>query len=336
VTKRYLFLSRFTLTLLATLLAALGTACCSGGGTGTTKHEYDIVEVYDAVTGAWVDTTYMQKPRSTAAAVALDGKLYVIGGDDWAVPGRPTYNYVEAYDPATDTWEEKASLNVQRACPGAAVVGGKIYVMGGSASSSVMHNSMEIYDPTTNTWTYGPSMITPRYGPAVGVMGTKIYVMGGFYKQPDAKTGQDINTGEVFDTATNTWSAATNMPTARGQAWAGVVGDTLFVIGGFSDENSVTAANEAFIPGTGWILTAADMPSARAEMDGGVFNGLLFVVGGLWQEGTDKIVLNTFAKYDRVTNSWTSLPALPTTRSEAAAAFLNGKLYVAGGYPSRN
>jgi N-acetylneuraminic acid mutarotase len=331
VTKHYPFVIRHALILLVTALTAFGTACCGGSDDSNGgPHENDMVEVYDPVAGAWVDTTCMQKPRSTAAAVALGGKLYVIGGDDWAVPGRPYYNTVEAYDPATDTWEYKASMRLRRACPGAAAVGGKIYVMGGAASTSVTHNSLEIYDPATDSWTDGSSMITPRYGPAVGVIAGKIYVIGGLDHNK-----ADVNTGEVYDPATNTWSAATNMPSARGQAFGGVVGDTLFVIGGFIDENSVTAANEAYIPGTGWILTAADMPSGRAEMDGGVWNGLLFVVGGLWQEGTDKIVLATFAKYDRVTNTWTSLPALPTARSEAAAAFLNGKLYVAGGYASR-
>ncbi len=319
------------------LLAAglvFGSACCGKKNTtNEVPHEFDVVQVYDTATSTWGTVAAMPTPRSTAAAVELDGKLYVIGGSDWKAPGRPRYNVVEAYDPVAGTWETKTHMGTKRECPGAAVVNGKIYVMGGASSSAVFYNTMEVYDPdvgTGGTWTNGPSMATARYGPTVGVIAGKIYVAGGLDVDK-----HDIGTCEVFDPATNSWLPFNSMPTGRWQAFGGVIDGKLYVVGGFIDADSVTDTHEVFTPPSTWSTNPTSMPAARGEMDGGVYDGKLWVVGGLWQEGTDKYVLDVFQTFYPGTNSWTTLTPMPTARSEAAAAFVAGKLYVAGGYDDR-
>jgi len=38
---------------------------------------------------------------------------------------------VERYNPETNTWTELADLSIARYCPGACVINGKIYIVGG-------------------------------------------------------------------------------------------------------------------------------------------------------------------------------------------------------------
>src|SRR5579871_2127708 len=54
--------------------------------------------------GAWTLKAPMPQARAEVAAVVVDNKLYVLGGnvDNAAVPGNAEY------DPATDRWRERA------------------------------------------------------------------------------------------------------------------------------------------------------------------------------------------------------------------------------------
>lgn len=75
------------------------------------------VRVFDGT--GWSTKRAMPTPRSHAAAVALGGKLWVIGGEGrFSVPSRS----VEVYDPANDTWTIRAPLRTPRGLPAAAVV----------------------------------------------------------------------------------------------------------------------------------------------------------------------------------------------------------------------
>ena len=81
-----------------------------------------------------------------AAAAALGGKIYLIGGFDGRF--RPV-NTVWAYDPRTDTWARKADLPTPRGALGAAVVDRKIYSIGGSDGRGDV-GTTEQYNPSTD------------------------------------------------------------------------------------------------------------------------------------------------------------------------------------------
>jgi hypothetical protein len=78
----------------------------------------------------------------------MNGKVYAIGGcvDVHGV----TFSTVEAYDPETDSWTEKADMPTPRKAVATSVVNGKIYAIGGSA---VAHwdtggvSTVEQYEP---------------------------------------------------------------------------------------------------------------------------------------------------------------------------------------------
>ena len=89
-------------------------------------------------------------PRWHASATAVDGRIYVLGGvlHNWVGPSA----HVEVYDPATDTWEQRADMPPRTFLSGVAVVDGVIYLVGGTWTMNVMVK----YAPETDTWENAP------------------------------------------------------------------------------------------------------------------------------------------------------------------------------------
>lgn len=79
---------------------------------------------------AWRVRAPLPQPRgNTNGAAVIDGRIYVAGGGSAGNTGGCWTT--EVYDPATDTWSEKADILTRRIGPGSAAVGGKFYVIGG-------------------------------------------------------------------------------------------------------------------------------------------------------------------------------------------------------------
>lgn len=116
----------------------------------------DLAQVYNPQTSAWAEVAPMQIARSGSAACTLKGKIYVIGviakqqhqqqqavwggkkefNLSFVLPGgwhasTENTDKVECYSPKTNQWTMCAPMKERRYRPGAAVVDGKIYVLGG-------------------------------------------------------------------------------------------------------------------------------------------------------------------------------------------------------------
>ncbi len=128
---------------------------------------------------------------------------------------------------AGNLWIPMAPMPTARYELAAAPVNGKIYAIGGFSSSSS--------------------------GPFAAVNG-KIYAIGGFGPQGFG-TGA-INTMEVYDPTSNSWSPRARMPTARYQFVATAVNGKIYAIGGFTDGGMVNYV-EVYDPSSNsWSTTA--------------------------------------------------------------------------------
>jgi hypothetical protein len=76
----------------------------------------------------WEILPPLPTPRSGAAAVVVNGVIWVIGG---AAPHGAATGAVEVYNPANKGWSLRPPLQVPRAFPAAGLVNGKIVVAGG-------------------------------------------------------------------------------------------------------------------------------------------------------------------------------------------------------------
>jgi N-acetylneuraminic acid mutarotase len=186
----------------------------------------------DSAENTWVSKAPMQQARAGLGVVAVNGKIYAIGGTTWEKSGQQTSGGVvgtnEVYDPATDTWAFKASMPTPRELFGIAVYQNKIYCIGRSTSSGVTGIN-EVYDPATDTWETKESIPTVRAGPQANVVNDKIYLIGGFVG--NVISGYSYLTlNDVYDPETDSWSTKASMPTGVSGRFSAVVDGKIYVL----------------------------------------------------------------------------------------------------------
>ncbi|MBN1562052.1 T9SS type A sorting domain-containing protein [candidate division KSB1 bacterium] len=131
---------------------------------------------YDPLLDVWknFDSKKMPSLLQCAAFCACSDLIYFFGG------GSKTSD-VYALHPATETWEQKASLPTPRLAAAACYVNGLIYVIGGvNLRVGQTTNVVEAYDPALDKWiTDLESMPTDRRHMGACVIDNMIYVFGG-------------------------------------------------------------------------------------------------------------------------------------------------------------
>ncbi len=145
------------------------------------------MEVYDPASDSWTTKTPMPTPRGYLVVATVSNKIYAIGGITGGDLNNITYlKATEEYDPASDTWTEKAPIPIT-AIPFNSVLGnffltgaainGKIYVAVGYSEGDI---PIYIYDPATDTWTTGKSISKFNNEPYFSVASSShFYVLNG-------------------------------------------------------------------------------------------------------------------------------------------------------------
>src|SRR5437016_10839441 len=124
--------------------------------------------------GGWVAKAPALLKRTEVAVAAVRGKVYVVGGFQ---PGLPFITpAVEEYDPATDTWRERAPLPSGLHHAGIGVVNDRLYVIGGVRLSLFSIRSpvpsLDEDAPVAHRWMARKPMPTaPRAPPVAGRAG---------------------------------------------------------------------------------------------------------------------------------------------------------------------
>ncbi|KAL3371117.1 hypothetical protein AABB24_007920 [Solanum stoloniferum] len=112
--------------------------------------------------------------------------------------------------------------------PAFAVLGSRIYVIGGSIGE-IPSNNVWVFDCRFNCWEMGPRMRIGREFAAAGVVNGKIYVMGGCVVDNWARS---MNWAEVFDPTTGLWTALPSPIEVRDK-WmhaSAVVGEKMYAM----------------------------------------------------------------------------------------------------------
>lgn len=217
-------------------------------------------------------------------------------------------------------WTQKADIPTNRGGATAAVVDGKIYLIGGwTNSTNVAIN--EMYDPSTNTWVTKAPMPTARGFLSSVVMNGVIYVIGGGYPQALRKV-------EVYDPATNSWTTRKDLNLARTNGRAAVVDGKIYVIAGYPNIQKC----EFYDPQTDTWTFFKDFPHSWGGVVAvAVYNGMIYVFGGGYGTG-----LNTLYTYDPKTDTWEKKHDLWTRRTVSQTCLVNGKIYLIGGATGEN
>lgn len=214
-----------------------------GGNNSGSNNWLRSFEAYDTSTGQWHTLPDLpgQWPRGLLAATAIAGKLYVTGGGNSYYP--ESSNEMFIYDPQTG-WSQGPDLPHARSHHSSVAVNGRLYVIGGKwqIQHGVEHPrpEVDVYDPETGSWSSAAPLPTTRGLLATVAVENRIYAIGGQSILSDGWHGS-LDTVEEYDPSLDTWGPATALPTPLREHASAVVGDRVYVLGGYDDASRVSA-----------------------------------------------------------------------------------------------
>ncbi len=183
--------------------------------------------MYDPVKNTWAVKSPIPYIRYDAGASifgagsgvsgVINGKLYVLT-QCWDTSDQQYRPCDEAllfrYNPITDRWARLASppqdagVFLQHGMAG--VIGGKLYVVGGTGTEG----RITVYDPATNQWTAKRGLGLPRADAASVVHAGKLYLIGGTRFNAD-ETSEVLRANIAYDPITDRWTNYAPLPGAR-------------------------------------------------------------------------------------------------------------------------
>jgi N-acetylneuraminic acid mutarotase len=315
----------------------LGPALGKNTMTATVSGNVDPV-VFSAIAlcDCWESRASLSRPRFKGGSADIDGRLYVVGGQDATGVQLP----LEVYDPSSDTWSSRGSLPLMYDGTVAAL-GGRLYLMAGQPTATPAP-WLQSYDPQADQWTARAAPPTARFQFRIAAVNGRLYALGG-----QAWAHGLLRTVEAYDPATDTWSTKASM--LHGRVWmaVAVVNGILYAMGGESVDTiqgvptwHVVSTVEAYDPATNAWTAKASLPAPITASAAAVVNGIIYVTGGVTVCVTACGELsmagsaNVFA-YDPSTDKWSVQPLMHAARSDATASAVDGTLYVIGGIRAR-
>ncbi len=301
------------------VVAALCLAVFGGAGAASAATRPDTWEPAGATTGRLVGT----------ATTLDDGRVLVTGGEIGQFGAAISS---ELFDPATGAWTPTGALNTPRAGQTSTLLGdGRVLIVGGGTGTALSSGlaSAEVYDPSSGrfTPTAGAPTAAHSFGVAAPLPDGRVLVAGGF-----AADGTPTEATDIYDPATDAFTAGAPLGSARAEAVATVVaGGRVLVAGGTEDGDRPLASAEVYDAASdAWTPVANPLSDARlAAVAAPLPGGRALVAGGA---GDGHVPLASADVYDPAANRFAPAAPMHTGRQLAIAAPLpGGRALVAGG-----
>src|SRR5436190_1389364 len=188
-------------------------------------------------------------------------------------------------------------------------------IIWGGGSQSVWLGDGGVYDLDSDTWrpTSNINAPSPRWMHGAVWTGTEMLIWGG---RANFFQSGAFNNGGRYNPTSDTWTSmsTSNAPSARSQTTPVWTGTEMLVWGGWAlDENTARGDGGAYNPSTdSWrALSSVNAPTARLEPTVIWTGHEMIIFGGTEPTGGGAagwISLNSGARYDPVTDTWTALP----------------------------
>jgi hypothetical protein len=201
---------------------------------------------YDTVGDKWDRYVSLPAVRYAPGLAFVGGKLYAFGGNNSSRHTATTDHWVLDTTAARPSWSRRAPLPRPSDHHGVAVVGGKIYSIGGEddhGRSYRQHNKLYVYDPARDRWTAKANLPTPssHFEGTVRVIDRRyILAIGG---RVNARV-QESREVRIYDTARDRWTVLNPLPEARLGGAAAIVGRRVYMTAGYSPQFGV--ADESY------------------------------------------------------------------------------------------
>lgn len=265
-------------------------AAAAGTGAGNEGKVFEL----DLVNNHWIcGVATIPHDSEGFAAVALNDKIYLLGGHQGTFNGSGTTYRADNYefDPATYTFTQKQSMATSRSAFAAYAYNGKIYALLGRNVGGYVA-SVEEYDPTGNTWTAKTSCPVGIYQFGHATLNNIVYVFGGW--------ASDVGRTAIcrsYNMATNTWGTITSYPLGARYGISAVAYEgTIYTFGGSDGTGAPSMNAQVYSYSTsGNNYTAkSSMPSGRTDCSAWVYGGLLNVTVGYFGNGDGMSFVMTY------------------------------------------
>lgn len=254
-------------------------------------------QIYDVAANSWQAGPVLPNGTDNAVAAAANGKVYVFGGE--------AGNVAQIFTPADRTWATLTAPAVRFASSGG-LIDGRFHLAGGwslDRSNNVSVASHDVFDLTAGSFAAAAApMPTARNHAAAAVIAGKLYVAGGRAPGHEAEDAANVARLEIYDPATNAWSAGADLPTPRSGAAAASVGGKLYVLGGSLPGATMYKAVERYDPAANAWEKLADMPDYATGHCAVAAGNDLYVVGGFAHTGDQR------QGFSGVANAWRYTP----------------------------
>ena len=249
------------------------------------------------------------------------------------------------------TWEATGSLSVPRYDHTTTLLAsGKVLAAAGRTapgSGGELLTSAEVYDPHSERWRETGSLQDARWSHTATLLPDgRVLVAGGFGEpyQGGSNAQPVLDTAEIYDPRTGTWSQTGSMTTRRALHTAILLPDgRVLVAGGRTcDQPPPTACNftfrsdtaEIYDPATGTWTPTGSLTIARHTTSSVLLpSGEVLVPAGFTSAGNG----TTADRYDPGTGTWSSTSPLNVGRARQGAMLLpDGTVLVASGFGGGN
>jgi hypothetical protein len=262
-------------------------------------------EVYDPARGTWTATGPMApgaEKSDEQFTVLRDGRVLLAGGEG-----------AQVYDPASGTWTATGPMAWDSQFNDTFTVlrDGRVLVAGGDHA--------QVYDPASGTWTATGNKNDQGYGAAAALLSDgKVLIAGGRgFELPN--NYYDLDSAEVYDPVTGSWTAIANMHAKAMPIAAFLQPDgKVLVVGSTSaevyDPATDTWTAQPVRPGTGYNTATL------------LSDGTVLVTGD-----ADQPACTVGDLYDPHTGSWTTASTTLGCGPRSLTALLDGTVLAAGG-----
>jgi N-acetylneuraminic acid mutarotase len=273
----------------------------------------------------WQPRAPLPTPRGHLSGIALGEHIYAISGNRGHDPIPVDLATVERYDPATDTWAAMPStpFPVSHTEASTFVYDQRVVTIGGRSLDRGMQDQDDViaFHPPTGRWSHLGHIPEKQLGMVGFAFGDSAYAGLG------AVAGSRPSNPQFWRSSLrNTWRLATELPRPLGEVAAGIVGDSLFIVG----QGSPFTMRYDLAAGVTERL-ASVRPAVGNHHAAEVIDNRVWLFGGL-DAGSGGVV----QIFDPAAGTWTLGPPMPFAAGSSSSAVIGGRVYVAGGIVNRH
>ncbi len=280
---------------------------------------------------SWQIVGTMPNPVYGGQAVVKDSMIYILGG--FSESNNSPVNYIQQYNPRSNTWEIVGTMNVPRDFFVAGLYNNNIIYFGGT-SSSMMNDSLEMWDGNSSHSLYGNDQNFNRSFSTGVVAGNNIYVFGGLHLGMDQHYMFEYNIPSSSIVSSYDSNFTQDFPTWQMSA---LLGNNIYIFGGVSGLGTLQPSivkfdtlNKSFSV----ISTRLDNP--RAHGVAVAADNKIYIIGGIDEHQQPLSSVYIFNLNNGNSEDVVDGPELNDSRTDLMAVNYYGSIYVFGGVGGDN